>query len=228
MLKTDLRRAINIEPERLPELIDEYDRFERIYYGLEEGTEEEIEVAQLVYPLTQVHPVRDTYCPKLPFKFAKEVSQLEDFLGPEVVMNRCKEAIKKQYDINQVSEEAISQIRVRLQRAKNWVNQFGSDRDKLTIRDTVPDEFSTKLSSEEKEFLEKMLDLLQGGPLEDEEIQSAVFENARDIGLKVGKAFGVFYKLLISRRHGPRLGPFINLLGREWVVERLEAVLQRN
>jgi lysyl-tRNA synthetase class 1 len=228
MLKTDLRRAINIEPERLPDLIDEYDRFERLYYGLEEGTEEEMEVAQLVYPLTQVHPVRDSYCPKLPFKFAKEVSQLEEFLGPEVVISRCKEAIKKQYDIDRVSEKAISQIQIRLQRANNWVNQFGSDRDKLKIRETVPDEFGAKLSSEERKFLEEMLNLLQRGPLEDEEIQSAVFENARDIGLKVGKAFGVFYKLLISRRHGPRLGPFINLLGREWVVERLEAVLKGN
>lgn len=226
MLKTDLKRAINIEPERLPELIDEYDRFERLYYRIEEATEEEIELARLIYPLTQVHSVSEDYTPRLPFKFAIVVSQLEAFLGPGAVMSRCEEAIKKQYDVECISEDMTSLIRTRLERAKNWVKEFGSNRDRVSIRDTVSEEFTNNLTANEREFLRKMLNLLKTGPLEDEEIQAAVFDNAREIGLKVGQSFGVFYKLLISRRSGPRLGPFINLLGREWVVARLKDVLQ--
>ena len=61
--------------------------------------------------------------------------------------------------------------------------------------------------------------------MDDDDIQAAAFERARSVGIKEKRAFLILYRILISQKFGPRLGPFINLLGREWVADRLEGVL---
>jgi len=124
-----------------------------------------------------------------------------------------------------VSDEAMQVISARLKMARNWVDQYGSLRDRVEVPDQVPDEIRRTLTEDDRRFLHAILDTLRSGPLTDEELQGAIFETARSVGLKERRAFTVLYRILISRKSGPRLGPFINLLGREWVAERIESVL---
>ncbi|MHA1741989.1 MAG: lysine--tRNA ligase, partial [Candidatus Thorarchaeota archaeon] len=61
MLKTDLQRTINIQPDRIPDLVDQYDRFERTYYALEDADSDRERLARLLYPLCEAQPVREEY-----------------------------------------------------------------------------------------------------------------------------------------------------------------------
>jgi lysyl-tRNA synthetase class 1 len=225
MLKPGLTRAIDLRPERIPDSVDEFDRFERLYFGLEEASEEQREITKLLYPLCLPGDVPKEYVPKLPFKFAVITSQMDDILGTQTILERCEQVLKKQYGLDKISPAAKELIPIRLQRAKNWANEFGSDRDKVEISDTVPKEMVDTLTDNDREFLKNFVEILKGDSLDDEELQGKVFETARGVGLKDKRAFVVLYRIIISRKSGPRLGGFLNLLGNEWVLKRIMSVL---
>jgi len=225
MLKPPLERAIDLYPERIPDFVDEFDRFERTYYGLEDVSEEQMEIIQLLYPLCLAGDVPENYIPKLPFKFAVITSQMEDILDTGTIFERCEQVLKKQYGINTVPTEAKELISVRLRRAKTWAHEYGTERDKVVVPESVPKEIIVTLTDNDREFLRRFAEVLKGTPLDDEDLQSRVFETARSVGLKDKRAFVVLYRILISRKSGPRLGGFLNLLGNEWVSERIMSVL---
>lgn len=226
MLKTDLARAVNIRPEAIPDMIDEFERFERVYYGLDDADDETQALAQIVYPLAMTGPVSEEYIPKLPFKFAVVMSQLEDLLGMDTIVERSEEALKQQYALQTVPNVAKKRIPVRLRRARKWVEMFGSKGDLIQVPEEIPKQVLDTLTPEDATYLHEILNLLQEGPLQDEEIQTGVFETANELDFKVRRAFTVLYRVLISRKSGPRLGPFINMLGREWVIERIQKALR--
>ncbi|MHA3962475.1 MAG: lysine--tRNA ligase [Candidatus Thorarchaeota archaeon SMTZ1-45] len=225
MLKTGLTRAYDIRTERIPDLVDEFERFERVYYGLEVASEEQKTIAKLLYPLCLPGDVAQEYIPKLPFKFAIITSQMEEILGTKTILERCEMVLKKQYGIEKVPTDAKELIPIRLRRAKNWALEYGSERDKVEVSETVPKEIKATLTDDDRAFLKKFVEVLKGTPLDDEELQGKVFETARDVGLKDKRAFIVLYRILISRKSGPRLGGFLNLLGNEWVLDRILSVL---
>ena len=225
MLKTGLTRAYDIRTERIPDMVDEFERFERIYYGLEDASEAKKEVAQLLYPLCLPGDVSKEYVPKLPFKFAVITSQMEDILGTQTIMERCELVLKKQYGLDEVPAAAKELISTRLRRAKNWASEYGSERDKVEVPDTVPKEIKDTLTDDDLAFLRNFAEILKGDPLDDEDLQSKVFETAREVGLKDKRAFIVLYRVLISRKSGPRLGGFLNLLGNDWVLKRIMSIL---
>ncbi|MFX0055230.1 MAG: lysine--tRNA ligase [Candidatus Hermodarchaeota archaeon] len=225
VLRPPLERAIDLQPERIPDLVDEFDRLERAYYGLEETTEERAEYIQLLYPLCLAGDVPGKYIPKLPFKFAVITSQMEDILGSTTILERCEQVLKKQYGLDTVPPEAKGLIPIRLHQAKTWAHEYGTERDKVEVSESVPKEISDTITENDREFLRKFSEVLKGEPLDDEEMQSKVFETARSVGLKDKRAFVVLYRVLISRKSGPRLGGFLNLLGNEWVLNRITSVL---
>ncbi len=225
MLRTDLSRAINIQPDRLPDLIDEYDRFERVYYGLEETDETYLQLVRLIYPLTLPGEPSPTHIPKLPFKYAMVMSQLEDVLGRDVILQRSREVIMKQNQIDTISPEVEHAMVKRLARARRWVDLFGSKNDKISVPETVPDEIQSTLTETDKKFLKELVAVLRGPEQDEATLQSLVFEKARAVGLKERRAFMVLYRILISRKSGPRLAPFIKMLGCDWVATRIESVL---
>jgi lysyl-tRNA synthetase class 1 len=225
MLKSELERAIDIHPERFPDMIDEYDRFERIYYNLEEVDEETKVISKLLYPLTVSNSPSEEYIPKLPFKFAVITSQLDTLLGDDIIMERCIQVLKKQYGLDTINKDAKNLIRVRLSRAKSWAQTYGTRQDRIEVTETVPDEIKATLTENDKQFLAELSKILKSEDLDDEALQSKIFEIAREVGMKDKRAFVVLYRIIISRKFGPRLGPFLNLLGRNWILQRISSVL---
>jgi lysyl-tRNA synthetase class 1 len=225
VLRTDLERANNIQTDLIPDLVDIYETFERNYYGLDDVDSEKQELAKVLYPLTEVRQVSEEYVPKLSFKFAVLTSQLQGILSEETILERCYEVLKKQHNLSDVSSESKSLIPIRLSRAFHWAKEFGSERDKVEVPDAVPKEIIDTLTDNDREFLRTFVEVLKGDALSDDEIQSKVFDAARSVGLKDQRAFVVLYRVLISRKSGPRLGGFLNLLGNEWVFKRIMSVL---
>ncbi|MGY5874480.1 MAG: lysine--tRNA ligase [Candidatus Thorarchaeota archaeon] len=223
--RTDIQRANNIQTEQLPDLVDIYESFERTYYGLDEVDDETQELAKLLYPMTEVRPVSDEYVPKLPFKFAIVTAQLQSILDNDTILQRCYDVLKRQYNLDEVSAESKALIPTRLERALGWVKEFGSERDKVDVPDSVPDEIVSTLTEDDMKFLSKLVGVFQKETLDDDGIQSAIFNTAREVDLKPKRAFLLLYRILISRKSGPRLGPFINTLGTDWVAGRISSIL---
>ncbi len=225
VIRTDVERANNIQTDLIPDLIDIYESFERTYYGLDEVDTEKQELARLLYPLTEAQPVSEIYIPKLSFKFAIVTAQLQSIIDKESILQRCYDAMKKQYNLDRISAESKALIPKRLERALHWVKEFGSESDIVDIPTSVPADIVNTLTVQDKSFLAKLAVRFHTENLDDDAIQSTIFNLARDENLKPKRAFLLLYRILISRKSGPRLGPLTNLLGLEWVANRLESVL---
>jgi lysyl-tRNA synthetase class 1 len=225
VLRTDPEKANNIQTDLIPDLVDIYESFERTYYGLGDVDNEKQELAKILYPLTEVRPTIEEYFPKLSFKFSVVTSQLQGILSEEIILQRCYDVLKKQHNLSDISPEAKALIPTRLSRALHWTKDFGSERDKVKVPDIVPKEIVDTLSDTDREFLRNFVEVLKGDTLDDEALQAKVFETARVVGLKDKRAFVVLYRILISRKSGPRLGGFLNLLGNDWVLKRIVSVL---
>jgi len=225
VLRTDPEKANNIQTDLIPDLVDIYESFERTYYGQDDVDNENQELAKILYPLTEVRPIIEEYIPKLSFKFSVVTSQLQGVLSEETILQRCYDVLKKQHNLSDISPEAKALIPTRLSRALQLAKDFGSERDKVEIPDIVPKEIVDALTDTDREFLRNFVEILKGDTLNDEELQAKVFETARGVGLKDKRAFVVLYRILITRKSGPRLGGFLNLLGNDWVLKRIMSLL---
>ncbi len=225
VLRTDLEKANNIQTDLIPDLVDIYETFERTYYGLDDVDSAKQEFAKVLYPNTEVRPLRDDYIPKLSFKFAVVTSQLQEILSEDTILERCYDVLKKQHNLTQISPEAKALIPTRLSRALHWVKEFGSERDLVEVPENVPADIISTFTDDDKRFLSKLVEVLHIDELDEDVIQSSIFNTAREADIKPKRAFQLLYRILISRKSGPRLGPFLKLLGNDWVLERIRSVL---
>ena len=225
VLKTDPEKANNIQTDLIPTLVDIYETFEQTFYSSSDIDKEKRELAKVLYPLTEVRPISNEFIPKLSFKFAVLTSQLQGILSMDMILERCYAVMKKQHNLSEISPTAKELIPSRLLRAYNWAKEFGSEQDIIEVPETVPSDIVSTFTAEDKLFLSKFVEVLEKESQDDDALQTSIFNVARDVGIKPKRAFMTLYRILLSRTSGPRLGPFLNLLGNGWVVGRIKSVL---
>ncbi|MFX0067543.1 MAG: lysine--tRNA ligase [Candidatus Hodarchaeota archaeon] len=222
ILRTHPSRHISFRPELLVQLIDEYDRFERIYYDLEEADEEEKNEAKFLYPLCQIEEVSSEIPKRLPYRFAIIFSQLKNLLTDEKVLEKAIEVVKKSYQISEVTDEVLKTIQMTLQRAENWTKSYGPPEFLLDIPKEITNEIRGSLSDKQREGLRLLAKTLQTEDLDEETLQNRVFTlGKKEVGIGAKKMFQAIYLALIGKKFGPRLAPFLLSLERSWVIERL-------
>jgi lysyl-tRNA synthetase class 1 len=142
-----------------------------------------------------------------------------------MILERCYNVLKKQHNLSEIPLKSKALISKRLSRAYNWAREFGSEQDIIEVPEIVPKNVVSALNDGDRRFLSKFVDILKQGSLDDDTVQASIFGTAKDVGIKPKRAFVILYSVLISKNSGPRLGPFLNLLGNDWVVNRLLSVL---
>lgn len=110
-------------------------------------------------------------------------------------------------------DENIDDLRRRIIYAKNWVSDFEE------ISET-----RVELSPEEAAAIRYLIQRIKVEE-EAENIQSAIFEAARQNNVEPRELFKKLYKILLGVPSGPRLGPYIVAMGRENVIKALENAL---
>jgi len=225
VLRIDPEKANNIQTDLIPELTDIYESFEQTFFRPNEVDIEKQELAKVLYPLTVVEPVSDEYVPKLSFKFAALTSQLKGILSEDLILERCYNVLKKQHNISEIPQKAKALIPIRLSRAYNWAREYGSEQDIIDVPEVVPKDVISTISKDDRRFLSKFVEMLEHETLDDDNMQASIFNIAKEVGIKPKRAFLLLYRILLSKNSGPRLGPFLNLLGSEWVLERIKSVL---
>jgi len=89
---------------------------------------------------------------------------------------------------------------------------------------------SEEISEVERQALGAFADFLERAEPEsadDEAVQAEVFELGKRFEIKAGRLFRLFYIALIRQERGPRLGGFVNVLGREAAAAKLRDALDR-
>ena len=203
----DPRRARDLDLSTLDQLVDDFDRFERAYFG--DVDDESISAfAERAYPYV-VSEVRDDRI-RLPYTFAAVLGMTDDRdLRVEMARNEG-------YIDDDTPEWAIEAALERVDRARRWAERLDNAYN-YRLQETLPDvDFGDDVAA----ALDDLAGFVAAGN-DGEAIQGEMYETARRHGVEVGDFFEAGYLLFFDQPQGPRLGEFLGELDAEFVVRRL-------
>ena len=193
-------------------IYEDYDRCERIYYGLEEISEKKREKIKRIYELSQIEEILEEMTPQVPFRHLCNLLQIHSGNICDVV-NTFK--IKRINDSDRLS--------LRSKCAWNWVTNYAPDSFRFTLRDE--DANPLNLKDVEKKMIYKLRDEI-GRSFEtfDEKSLSELFYSiAFKYNYEPKEFYKMVYRVLIEKEMGPRLANFILTIGKERIQKILES-----
>lgn len=191
----------------IPQYMNELDELEDVYFGKKkiENRKERAKLEGLYKYCWWLKPPQE---PSIHVPY-----NLLSFLAKVAPENKKSEYIVQKLEEYGHKDVSLTEdLKERIGYALNW------NRDFTAIRET-----SISLSPDEKKALQKLVEALQRETGE-EEIQSAIFNVAREHDIPPKRFFRILYKILLDTPTGPRMGPYIIAMGRQNVVETLTRV----
>jgi lysyl-tRNA synthetase class 1 len=204
-----ISKARELSLDMMPvHVAEEFDKAERIYLG--ERTDNEKDDANYSRSYELAVTKKPKRIAQVPYTFASALVQISK--GREI------EALKKTGHIpSDVTKEEVKRIEARLQNAANWINDYAPDEYRMKLLDKMPEE---KLDAQTKELFAAAAGKIEKG-IGGEELQQFIYNTAKERKMEIKKVFGSAYGLFLGRETGPRLGPFLVSLDKDFAMKRL-------
>lgn len=194
---------------------EDFDRQERLVYGLEQGNEKKVNMAKRVYEISQINS-DDKIPSEMPFqpsfRHLCNILQIND--GD---IKKAREAysgeIKNDRDERRFNE--------RSQCALYWLENYAPEDFKFQINPSTP---GIKPDEKQAQYLSGLKDLLHGewdNISTDKDLHEKMYELLHKIEIEPKEIFPMMYQILISREKGPKLAGFIRTIGKERVISLL-------
>ena len=188
---------------------EDFDRQERLAFGLETGNEKKVNMAKRVYELSQIGDA-PTSCPFQPsFRHLCNVLQIND--------GNIDQA-KKYYEADLKNERDERRFNERSNCALHWLENYAPEEFKFKINSDVVD---TQCGEKQTEFLKKFSDFISNEwntITTDKELHEKMYEVIHSVEVEPNDVFPVMYNRLISKEKGPKLAGFIRTIGKERVL----------
>jgi lysyl-tRNA synthetase class 1 len=195
--------------ERLDQLVDEFDAFERAYFGDGDAETVDQEFAERAYPMVVDEPREDRI--RIPYTFAAVLG-----MTPDVALR--EEIARKEGHIPEDAPEwAVEDALARVERARNWAKRTGNEFDYELKRQEMP---AVEFDEDVEMALDELADFVAEGH-EGERIQQEIYETAKRHDIEMSDLFGAGYQLFFDDTEGPQLGSFLGKLDQDFVVGRL-------
>jgi lysyl-tRNA synthetase class 1 len=191
---------------------EDFDRMERLAYGLEAGNEKKVAMAKRVYELSQIgeHPTEMPFQPA--FRHLCNVLQIND-------LDILKARSFYNDDIKNVRDERRFQERA--QRAAYWIENSAPEEFKFSLNHEA---ISVEMSEKQALFIQTLHDFLAGQwqlITDDKALHEKMYEMINALELEPMPVFTLLYKKLINLEKGPKLAGFIRTIGQERVLKLL-------
>lgn len=194
----------NLDLTDIPKLMDEYDYMEDVYFG-NVKIDNESKKARLrgIYEYINHQNPPDRPGQHVPYMLlAQLASVIKDEKRIEYVINK----LKSYRVIKEPSNDLIEKIKL----AGNWADDFGQPEKKEIVLDE-------KQNKAVKELIETIKS--ESDP---QNLQSKIFDIARNNDMEPKEFFKLLYSILIGAERGPRLGPYMMDVGKDSVTETLK------
>lgn len=191
---------------------EDFDRMERLAYGLEVGNEKKVAMAKRVYELSSIGEI-PTEMPFQPaFRHLCNVLQINDL---EVSRARgfYNNEIKNERDERRFKERAI--------RAAYWIENSAPEEFKFSLNKEA---LKLEMSEKQTSFLKTLRDYLAtewNTIADDKALHEKMYEMINALELEPMEVFTLLYKKLINLEKGPKLAGFIRTIGQERVLKLL-------
>jgi lysyl-tRNA synthetase class 1 len=129
------------------------------------------------------------------------------------------EALLRRIGWEPVNEAEIGALRHELIYVKNWLDNYAPEDVKFEVQEAAPTDL--EVGEDDRAYLTALAGALPA-EWEGEALQSAIFQTAKDLEFPPRDAFRLLYRLFIAKDAGPKLGPFLTTLERDFVLTRLQ------
>ncbi|WP_069808381.1 lysine--tRNA ligase [Vulcanisaeta thermophila] len=224
-------RRLTFGLENVYQYVDMYDRAERLYYGVEKPSPKEKDYLDLIiksYQYAQLRPIPREMPLQLPYLHAVALIQtlpaslsLEDLVNAAIKRLRDTRVLTRDLD-----ELSIERIRSRLLRARNWLNKYAPETFRIKPLETLPETIKASLTDIQREKLRLLINELEKLTSWDEESIKEAMKRVPRESKDVERAFfEATYLVFFGKPSGPRIAPYLAMLGRDFVLGRLRDAL---
>ena len=210
----------------LQKLIDDIDNLAELYFGLIEEEKEKLRMKKRLYEICLNNQIPKTIIKRIPFRYAIIMSQLKDILSQKKILDNAIVVVKKKYNVKEISTDDIDEIKIGLERAEYWVKKFAPNKIKIQISQDINPEIIKNITLNQLKLIEKFISEFNNKDWNEDSLQNYIFDLGKEIIGNNKKTFQLFYKVLIGKKFGPRLGPFLLSLDKEWIINRFKKVIQ--
>ncbi|MGC8812125.1 MAG: lysine--tRNA ligase [Candidatus Aenigmatarchaeota archaeon] len=193
----------------IPKYMDELNKLERIYFGLEK-VDNERDLVNIKRLFEYVHFLKPPKKPSLHIPYSRLIEVAR--MLPE--KNQLEFAIEKLKEMGlikgELRKELTEDLKRKLEFAKNWVE------DEKT-------EIEIEISEKEKQAIKELIERIEKEE-NGKRLQTEIFEISRNHGIKPADFFKLLYKIILRAEKGPRLGPYMVEVKDE-AIKKLKEVL---
>jgi len=197
--------ARTLSVDDIPTYMTELDKLEDIYFG-KKVVEDKNELVGLKGLYEYVWRLRPPERPDahIPYNLLVYLAKI----APKGKENEY--ALSKLEEYGYLRGDQQQDIDARLRYARNWAEDF------TEITEHIP-----TLSGPEANAVRELIGIIRG-PTSVDALQNSIFEVAKKNGIDPPEFFRMLYGMLLGSPRGPRLGPYIEAMGRENVADALE------
>ena len=191
--------------EDIPALMDEYNELENIYFG-KTKVDNEAKLVKSKGLYEYVNLLRPPENPSTHVSYRLLIELCKIFKD-----DRIEHVTSKLIDYGTIKEEGKDDVEELIKLAGNYSNDFEETKIPAT-KITVDD--SSKVA------LKQLADLLQKDEtLED--LQNSIYSIAKENQIQPKDFFRILYQIILSKDRGPKIGPFIEDIGKKKVADAI-------
>ncbi len=205
--KNDPSRHIDFDPGLgLLNLIDDYEKQEKAYFGLEKPNNENY---KRIYEMSRIK----TLSAPENINFRHIVTLVQIYKNGKSLLDALN---RSGYDRDHID----SYLQNEIDTARYWLETYAPETIKFSLIDTGVD-----LNDQEKSILKSFSDAIENVEWTSEDLHNTIHDIIGKYGITPKNGFSLFYRVFIGKERGPRLGYFMYNLGRDYVHSRISSVI---
>ena len=221
-LKNRPMKRVTLGLEYVPTYEGQYDRAERVYYGLDKASQGEAEDIRRTYQLARLTPPPPKPPIQIPYLHAALLSQI---LPKENTLEAALERLSNSGLIpKKLTKEERAYIALRLERAGRWVRLYAPPNQRIQLLDQPPPGLANQVTPRLRTLFQQLLDRLDPDNWTEEAIREAmkqVTSPLRKDPPTQREFFRLIYQAFFGRDAGPRIAPFLALNDPNLALSRL-------
>jgi lysyl-tRNA synthetase class 1 len=217
---------VNNQPEKhltfdsglgLLNLVDEYDKQERVYFEKEEPTKGMKDLKK-TYELSQPYDISKKIPFQLPYRHLVTIAQLaKNWDEMKKILIRTNQIPKN------ISKEDETHLIQRVDNTRYWLDNFAPDMVKFEVKKEIP---KIELTNDQKKFLIKFINEILKIEWEAENIHTAIYNSSEKEKIPIKISFKTIYQIILGQNKGPRAGFFLSNLDKDFVLNRLKEAVK--
>ncbi len=201
--------AISFDADVL-KIYEDFDKCERIYFGVEKVSEKEEIKQKAAYELSSVRKLPKTMPYQPGFRHLTTLLQIHS-LDVEKSIGYFKKELKNAHDKKRIESRAEC--------AKNWLEKYAPEEFKFTVQEKS----QVQVTPEQRKILQELAGKLLQREWTDVELHEEMYILCKNNELAPPEFFKTAYRVLINKERGPRLAAFMLAIGKEKAAKLLES-----